>query len=329
MRRAVGILVGASAGLIALAAEAQPAIEVEFFDRWARERYEAGVPLDALPLFLRAHQIAPSPRSLFNIAVVADVAKERRLAHSFFEAYLASRPDDPALVARARARLSVLAKRLARIEVRSEPSGAKIFVGRRMLGSYGQTPRRVALRPGRYTLTLALDGYREAKAEVTAMQGKLAHVEVALVPLTGTLIVQTTPAGGVVQVVGTDRMLSDGSSTELSVGTYRLRYAPPRHPVAEAQVRIEAGQTERRRLVASSAGAAALGTLLVNADQQPADVWVDGLRRAETPARLELQAGPHSIEVRGPAGRWVGTVDIRAGEAELLNARLRPIAQER
>ena len=321
-----------AAGIVPRVARGQAAMEVEFFDEWARDHYREGRARDALMLLLQAHRIAPTPRSLYNVAVVAQVAEEDELAYAFFEAYLATEDRTPVLRKRAQRQRAELARRLARIEVRSSPPGASIFIDRRELGAFGRTPRRVPIGAGRHTVTLELAGYRPATAEVTVAHGQIGTVELTLSPRTGIVMLQTVPPNGTVQAFrrlrdGTERApieVRSGRAVRLEVGAYRLRYAPRGHRPVEARVVLESDVIERRRLVATPQQGERAGTVLLNATASEAEVWIDGVRRAATPARLQVVTGPHSIEIRAGASRWTSEIDVRAGEVHVVNAKLDP-----
>lgn len=305
---------------IAGPARAQDAMEAEFFDRWARRLYAKGKPREALRLFLRAQRAAPSSRGLFNIGVVAEVAKEPELAYAFYEEYLASGDDDPKRRARAASRRDALGARFGRVRVLSRPPGAEIWVGRRELGARGRAPRTLALEPGPHVLELELEDHHPARREIEIARGELQEVQVDLQPRTGRLEITTDPPGGQVLVLS-DRgtwTATAGQPLALPVGNYRLRYAPLDRVPASAQVRISPEATERRHL-ASPARTTARGTLLVNA--RAGELWVDGVRRAATPARLRLPPGPHRVEIRG-ARRWSTEVEIRPDEVLLVTPQL-------
>ena len=51
-------------------------------------------------------------------------------------------------------------------------------------------------------------------------------------------------------------------------------------------------------IASGKGGAKETGTLVVSANVAGADVWVDGQKAGETPLRLIIAAGPHSVEVR-------------------------------
>src|SRR5690606_31829013 len=91
-----------------------------------------------------------------------------------------------------------------------------------------------------------------------------------------------------------------------------------------ASVDGASGATEASRRAASTAAG---GTGTVRLAVSPwGEVFVDGVSRGVTPPlkQLTLEAGPHRIEIRNPAGpSWSREVDVVAGERTTLSHRFR------
>lgn len=331
MRR-IGLLVGLALACASSPARAQDALEAQFFDRWARDLYARGEAQDALRTFLLAHRAAPTDKSLYNIALVAEIANEPLLAYSFFEAYLASDDGDPERRGHAKRHAEQLGAQFGRLEVVTQPPGAEIYVDREALGARGRTPRILALPPGEHTLMLTLEGYEPARRRVTAARGDTVSMQVTLRRRTGELLVTTDPPGGQVQVRRSEgdlaaapradvytRTATAGAPLELPIGSYTLRFFTEDGREASSEVRILADRLERRHL-AASANTPARGTVLVNGRAR--ELWIDGARRAQTPARIRLPPGPHQLEVRAETKRWRSEIIVYADEVLLVNPKL-------
>ncbi len=304
--------------LLLLAVEVGRAYEVDHLYGMADRAYRSGQFVQALGLYGEVHRLEPSYRSAFNLAVSAEQAGMPALAFSLFESYLSLEDPDPARKVFARELEARLASGLAVLEVRSAPPRARVYVGRRAVGSYGQTPVRVAVeRPGPTTVELELDGYRTATVAVTLERGERRTVDVGLVQKTGGLVVEVDGAGAPVTVVAVGptgtRMLDPGKREELPVGTYEVRASADGRQERSTQVSLRPGAEERRRLQLEPLPDPT-GTLLLSTGTDVAEVRVDGVALGRTPAKLELPVGPHRIELwHGGERRWTETIEIHRG----------------
>ena len=136
------------------AAQADDAEESRFHDALAREHYAARRFEDALREFFEAARLAPSARITFNIAVCFDLMHEENDAYLFFREYADTDDQDPERRRFATEALTRLGATVARVAITSDPVGAEIYVDQRDQGSYGGTPRVLALPPGAHTSTL-------------------------------------------------------------------------------------------------------------------------------------------------------------------------------
>ena len=146
MRRLAPLALVVLASLVAgdVGADARAAEGRFFYERGWRE-YDRGHYRVAVEHFLTAYRASPNPRVLFNLAMAANRARQRELAFTSFEEYLAS--DDVHVEHRADAvrYRDALRDRLALVRVVTEPPGATIYVDRRERGGR----RRLQQRPGR------------------------------------------------------------------------------------------------------------------------------------------------------------------------------------
>ncbi len=106
------------------------------------------------------------------------------------------------------------------LQVTSEPTGARVFVGTSS-DPVCQTPCNIRLAAGEYPLRLSLDGYREAQQNIE-IRADLQDVAVPLEVLRGSVLIQTSVPGSV-RVNGTS-VVAESSPVELSMapGLYRI-----------------------------------------------------------------------------------------------------------
>ncbi|HOU92253.1 MAG TPA: PEGA domain-containing protein [Polyangiaceae bacterium] len=325
----LGLALGAATVTAPSVAAAQAAHETLFFDALARRAYARGDYQEALRCFLLARETASGAGMAYNVAVSADLAGEPELAYSSLVDYLAL--DDPDLARRrdATERLVRLRRQLAVVRIETEPPGAEVFVDRRDLGRFGRTPREIAVLPGARILELDLPGFEPARVELTAARGAESSVEVALVPRRGSLVVSARPAATAITLEATDgrrAALRPGEVVELPAGAYRVEAAAWRYAAASRRVEIAPGERVEV-VIALDRIPVPTGGLLVASGPLTATVYVDGRRRAVTPARVEaLPAGEHVVELRAPGYLpWRRTVAIEADQTSYLNAAPRPV----
>jgi hypothetical protein len=316
-------------GVLALSqiARAGTSAETRFFDDFARNHYGRGRYAEALSAFLQADQVTPSAASLYNIAVCAELAHEPSLAFAAYEDYLRAGDPDTERRTGAEKRLAAFLPGLAIAAVTSDPPGATIYVDRAELGSFGETPRRVALEPGEHRVTFQRDGFVPVTETVTLVKGKSTEVAVRLEPEKGKLTLDVEPAGATVEVVraGDHATLPVVSpSVTLPVGSYHVHVTAPNRAPADTDVVVLRGTESRATLVARPLPVAK-GRLLVAAGSAPTEVFVDGKRRSVAPAALGLSVGEHDVELRASGLVFSrARVTIREGRTTLLEAARTP-----
>ena len=93
MKRAA--LLGILAVTLAIALPARgDAIEARYFDERAREQFALHHYAAALELFLHAQDAAPSPGTLYNVGVSADLAHQPSVAYAHLDEYVQSERAD-------------------------------------------------------------------------------------------------------------------------------------------------------------------------------------------------------------------------------------------
>jgi hypothetical protein len=321
---AAAIAIVVSAGPIDLFAA--PAHEALFFDAIGRKAYAKGEYDRALELFLFARAAAPSPYLAYNIAVCADLAGHTEQAFTFFEEYLGSSDPDPARRTEGERRLEALKKKVAVLEVRSDPPGATIYIGGRELGQHGKAPRRVPLEPGSHRVLLELEGHLPFSEEVSIELGESKKIAAAMVPKHGTLVIRTVPPEGevIVRRKGEEKArAAPGQMISLPVGRYAALVSAPGYEPVEVDTYVRETAVESREVILKKLPPK-VGRLLVSSGEVGARVFIDGRLAAETPARLDrVEVGRHEVEVRADGHvSWTGVVEVVEGKSAYVNATL-------
>lgn len=308
-------------------AKAVPALEARFFDQQGREAYKQGDYAKALRFFLLSSGCSAGPSAFYNVAITAELAKDRVLSFSYWEQYLATSDDDPARRKSAAAHLDRLRRELALIRVTSKPSGAIIFVDRKELGSYGTTPRMIPVEPGLHSVELVLPGFFPVTLQLAAERGKEASASAELTARTGALQVETEPPNATLEFIRDGQPVKAVrlvDSWVLPIGRYLITMRAMGYRPTTVEVTVQEGKTLSVELTATKIRSPT-GSVLISATPVAAQVVVDGKPKAVTPAALsELPLGEHLIELRA-AGfiPWRRRIRVVPNATEYLNATLR------
>lgn len=127
-----------------------------------------------------------------------------------------------------------------RLLVETQPAGARIVVNDE---DHGTTPANLKIAPGRYQVSLTLEGYEEDKRSIdldTAASEKLA---VKLKRQHGMLRIDSTPAGAKIMVNGDDKGTTPLMPISLPTGTHQIMVQIPDREPYEQAVEIQVGKT--------------------------------------------------------------------------------------
>jgi hypothetical protein len=127
------------------------------------------------------------------------------------------------------------------MEIRSVPDNASVLVG----GDYrGMTPLDLSpLTPGFYEVTFSRFGYMAQTVRVQVQPGRVSEVLATLQPATGSLSVNSTPAGARVLLDGAFAGLSPVVLPGIPADNHTVTLETEGYQPATRQLRVEAGQT--------------------------------------------------------------------------------------
>jgi hypothetical protein len=324
-RSLVALLAG-GALLAARPAAADPAAEARFHDDLARHHYDRGDFEAAVREFFLEERLAPNPRIVFNIALCFEELRRDQDAFLYFSEYLGSEDHDPGRRSHAESTLAKLERRVARILVKSTPPGGDVFVDQQEHGSYGTTPRVVAVQPGEHTVFVSLPGYRTAEAKTSVKKGEQVEVTLAPVRIVGTLAVASPVPGQVLVNTPEGEQIAQGStpfSAALPPGTYEVTVRAKGYLPWTAAASVEAdGRTQTTAL--PQPAPAETGDITVTSNVTGALVELDGQPVGFSPTVLaRVPVGPHKLLARAPSVLpWSGTVDVASEKREWVTVSL-------
>ncbi len=215
-----------------------------------------------------------------------------------------------------------------RVSIDSSPPGAAIYIDGRERGGQGYTSStfKIRLSRGPHRVLLELEGYKSLERLINVNQA-----ERFAFPL------ERAPAKLEVKSPGTNETARDGVvfidgalagrvpvPVEVPSGRHKVEVRKSGYQVHSEDVELRAG--EARTLWVTLTLEVKSGSLLIGADTEKADVFVDGTSRGSAPVLVDnLPEGEHLVEVRrvdGSAAPWRRSERVLAGQQTKLMAHL-------
>jgi hypothetical protein len=170
---------------------------------------------------------------------------------------------------------------LGTLSVQTNPAGVPVFIDG---VAHGSTPARISLSSGSHILELRGHGVpRVIPVTITSGAEASQYLELTEAPSTGSLLVQSDPAGARVTIDGTDHGPAPVSVTDLAPGEHELLLQAEGATPVRQKVTIQAGVT------------ASILAPVATASAGPVSGWIT----VKAPVTIELREG----------GRLVGTSD--------------------
>jgi outer membrane receptor protein involved in Fe transport len=308
LARAVLTGVVAGAGLWlgpAMEAAAQERVgtadEAEVAFRLGNQAYLAGDYRLALSHWFASNRLAPNPQVVSNLARCYEKLGELVEAYGYYQLHALSGASGAEQSREAMARLE---GQIALLDIQSDPRGATIFLNRRELGGYGETPRILPVTGGTYTVILEARGHVSRTIEgVQAQIGKTSIVTLKLDRVTGSLSLSGRPEGATVTLTddaGAQVTAQVPTTLTLGAGKYQLVARAPGHVPAERDLEVEQGRTARVDLTLIPQ----TGSLALAADEPGALVRLDGVVMGLVPLVLDrVSVGEHTLSVESDGFR--------------------------
>jgi hypothetical protein len=170
---------------------------------------------------------------------------------------------------------------LGTLSVQSNPPGVAVFVDGE---AHGNTPARISLKAGSHILELRGRGVpRVIPVSITSGAEASQYLELPLSPSTGSLLVQSEPAGARVTIDGVDHGTSPANVADLAPGEHEVVLQSDGGPAVRQKVVIQAGVT------------ASILAPVATASAGPVSGWFS----VKSPVTMELREN----------GRQIGTTD--------------------
>ncbi|MEO6239149.1 MAG: PEGA domain-containing protein, partial [Vicinamibacterales bacterium] len=223
----------------------------------------------------------------------------------------------------ARALRKTPAPKLGTLSLQTNPPGVAVFVDG---VSRGNTPARISLDPGSHLVELRGRGVpRVIPVTVTAGAEASQYLELPETPSSGSLLVQSDPAGARVSVDGVDHGLAPATVADLAPGEHEVVLQADGGPAVRQRVVIQAGVTSSVLAPVSTASAGPVSGWLSVKAPFSIEVREGGRLIGTTEAdRIMMAAGRHDLElVNETLGyRVARSIQVPAGKVTPLSVEL-------
>ena len=209
----------------------------------------------------------------------------------------------------------------ARLQITSEPAKATVLIDRQVRG---ETPLNLpALPVGQHLVTVQKQGFVDAWQTVELQAQDNRAIECQLEPLTGLLLLQSSPTNADVTINGVALGHTPLLISTLPIGTHRIKIATPGYQPKEVEVKLEDRTPVRKQidLVSNSA------TLTVETEAEGASIRINGIDHGPSPATADrIPEGDVTVELQAEGyAPLVHKMKLAAGENQKIKLPLKPI----
>ncbi len=211
--------------------------------------------------------------------------------------------------------------RETQLRVTSDPPGARIYHQDRLQDVAPVTLTN--LPPGKHLISANLPGYHPARATVTIEAGQRQPLDFKLEPITGLVLLHSTPPDVDITVNGAHRGRTPLLLTDLPIGRHRAAASHPGYLPMEIDISID-DRTPQRVVLTLRPDSA---TLRFDSHPPDAQVYINGILRGTTPCNVErVASGESEIELR-LAGHepFRQRIQLRAGDQITIHEQLAPL----
>lgn len=258
------------------------------------EAYQRGDYRDALQHFLASNRLVPNRNVVFNIARTYEKLRLYPEAYRYFT-QAAEAEKDEAARRRIEAALSQIEPFVAVVEVQSAPAGATVYVNRKDLGPRGETPRKLGLSPGDYTILLEREGYEPIQTTVRDVKaGRAAVVSLKMKQILGKVAIEGAQGAEVrADDEGGPPLCVAPCTAELPPGPHTLYVGRAGFRTVTLPIEVRA----RSRVTVRPDVQAVTGELVVSTDEPGALIEVDGKPVGFTPTIAKIPIGRHRVRL--------------------------------
>ena len=183
------------------------------------------------------------------------------------------------------------------LSILTDPKAAMVFFdGERK----SATPLRLRNpKPGEHLIVIKKKGFRDVRRTIIVTAGQRLVEEFKLAPLTGLMVIHSTPSGAAIKIDGADKGNSPKLLTDVPLGQHRLQVTSPGHVPKTIDIVIENRRPKRIDVDLTSDSA----TVVLDSEPSGAVVTLNGVAKGTTPVTLSpIPAGESTIELTMAGG---------------------------
>jgi hypothetical protein len=298
-----------------------------------QEAYKKDDYTTAIKYFEEAYKLDPNPVYLYNIAVAYELWGNKGKSAEYYEKYY---PDaDPKEKASIQAKINELrppinvapplnADGKSKIDIRTEPAGAKVWLEEKKGSPLGVTPFTYEVTPGKHLLIIESEGYAPITRSFEVLAAQTASIDLAMAKKEGKegavmIAVQSNVTDAKVYI-------DDRSQGVAGMTPFQMMVAPGTHTII-AEKEGYAPFTKELNIKAEDGGGPVTisfemekgnyGRLQVNPSVKGAMVEIDGKKLGSAPFSGDLPkvaTGSHKITVSAPGyNSWSDEIEVSNG----------------
>jgi formylglycine-generating enzyme required for sulfatase activity len=244
-------------------------------------------PVDGAEVTLDGSVVGTTPMRHIEVAAGEHVVEVTAPLHLPFETVIVFEPGDPP-----RSLTADLVPNWALLTIASTPASAAVSVDGMEVGP---TPLEHKIEAGEHRVDIRRRGFKPVSRRLSVQAGEEIDLgPVQLVPVDGRLDVVSIPGGASVTI---DDVFRGTTPLEMDLApgrSYEVSVSMAGHAGYEADVAITSGQRSEVRAELKLLS----GEVSVTSVPTSAELLIDGVPAGTTDRTLELEAGPHLIEIR-------------------------------
>jgi len=210
------------------------------------------------------------------------------------------------------------------LRIEASPSGSSVYLD----GVYkGTTPLTLYNLPAKtYLLRITHSGYQERVERVEVEPNKTNYVSYSLLPIYGSLNINSNPQGADVYLNGVYRGKTPAFISDLAPGRYQIQLRLNGYKDYVSFVDVSSGTTSYYNLTLVPLSA----TLNFFSNPQGAEVYLNGVYKGKTPISIsDLSSGSYDVRmVLSGYEEYRARVDLSPGEVRQVSITLNPISSE-
>lgn len=207
------------------------------------------------------------------------------------------------------------------MRIATEPPGARIYRNGELMDSSPVT--LTDLPPGTHLITAGMPGYHEARATIVLERGQRLPLDLTLRPITGLVLIHSTPTGVDITINGAYRGRAPLLLTDLPLGRHRAAASHPGYLPMELDIVVE-NRTPQKLALEMRPDSSQLSFTSVPTGAQ---VYIDGILRGTTPCFVErVPSGERLIEIQIEGHRpFRQRLQLQAGDTLRIQEQLEPL----